>query len=112
MAFLFNWIGFLLCFCLTTSVTGRHGAISGFDLSLFKWVLIVMFSPHFPGYFAGQYWVWWVLLILGFHLVLRGFISYDARNFLSLALLIFMWSIQFFVHNHQEPGPRLHLQYF
>ncbi|KAL0175605.1 hypothetical protein M9458_027935, partial [Cirrhinus mrigala] len=41
VAFLFNWIGFFLSFCLTTSAAGRYGAISGFGLSLVKWVLIV-----------------------------------------------------------------------
>lgn len=41
MAFLFNWIGFFLSFCLTTSAAGRYGAVSGFGLSLIKWILIV-----------------------------------------------------------------------
>lgn len=41
VAFLFNWIGFFLSFCLTTSAAGRYGAVSGFGLSLVKWVLIV-----------------------------------------------------------------------
>lgn len=41
VAFLFNWIGFFLSFCLTTSAAGRYGAISGFGLSLIKWILIV-----------------------------------------------------------------------
>ncbi|KAK1904210.1 NEDD4 family-interacting protein 1 [Dissostichus eleginoides] len=68
MAFLFNWIGFFLSFCLTTSAAGRYGAISGFGLSLIKWVLIVRFSTYFPGYFDGQYWLWWVFLALGFML--------------------------------------------
>ncbi|XP_061608259.1 NEDD4 family-interacting protein 1-like isoform X1 [Phyllopteryx taeniolatus] len=76
MAFLFNWIGFFLSFCLTTSAAGRYGAISGFGLSLIKWVLIVRFSTYFPGYFDGQYWLWWVFLVLGFLLFLRGFINY------------------------------------
>lgn len=91
VAFLFNWIGFFLSFCLTTSAAGRYGAISGFGLSLIKWVLIVrvrpylitffkwldllewnhhificfQFSTYFPGYFDGQYWLWWVFLVLG-----------------------------------------------
>ncbi|XP_054573969.1 NEDD4 family-interacting protein 1 isoform X3 [Eptesicus fuscus] len=65
MAFLFNWIGFFLSFCLTTSAAGRYGAISGFGLSLIKWILIVRFSTYFPGYFDGQYWLWWVFLVLG-----------------------------------------------
>ncbi|XP_054610916.1 NEDD4 family-interacting protein 1-like isoform X1 [Dunckerocampus dactyliophorus] len=76
MAFLFNWIGFFLSFCLTTSAAGRYGAVSGFGLSLIKWVLIVRFSTYFPGYFDGQYWLWWVFLVLGFLLFLRGFINY------------------------------------
>ncbi|XP_053702962.1 NEDD4 family-interacting protein 1-like isoform X2 [Synchiropus splendidus] len=76
MAFLFNWIGFFLSFCLTTSAAGRYGAISGFGLSLIKWVLIVRFSAYFPGYFDGQYWLWWVFLVLGVLLFLRGFINY------------------------------------
>ncbi|KAI4882962.1 hypothetical protein NFI96_015629 [Prochilodus magdalenae] len=65
VAFLFNWIGFFLSFCLTTSAAGRYGAISGFGLSLIKWILIVRFSTYFPGYFDGQYWLWWVFLVLG-----------------------------------------------
>ncbi|OCT88546.1 hypothetical protein XELAEV_18017175mg [Xenopus laevis] len=76
MAFLFNWIGFFLSFCLTSSAAGRYGAISGFGLSLIKWILIVRFSTYFPGYFDGQYWLWWVFLVLGFLLFLRGFINY------------------------------------
>nr|XP_015816756.2 NEDD4 family-interacting protein 1-like isoform X3 [Nothobranchius furzeri] len=76
MAFLFNWIGFFLSFCLTTSAAGRYGAISGFGLSLVKWILIVRFSTYFPGYFDGQYWLWWVFLVLGFLLFVRGFINY------------------------------------
>ncbi|XP_033955195.1 NEDD4 family-interacting protein 1-like isoform X1 [Pseudochaenichthys georgianus] len=76
MAFLFNWIGFFLSFCLTTSAAGRYGAISGFGLSLIKWILIVRFSTYFPGYFDGQYWLWWVFLVMGFLLFLRGFINY------------------------------------
>uniref|UniRef100_A0A8C7DVA9 Nedd4 family interacting protein 1 n=1 Tax=Oncorhynchus kisutch TaxID=8019 RepID=A0A8C7DVA9_ONCKI len=83
MAFLFNWIGFFLSFCLTTSAAGRYGAISGFGLSLIKWVLIVrvrsthIFSTYFPGYFDGQYWLWWVFLALGFMLFVRGFVNYS-----------------------------------
>uniref|UniRef100_A0A3Q2CG38 Nedd4 family interacting protein 1 n=1 Tax=Cyprinodon variegatus TaxID=28743 RepID=A0A3Q2CG38_CYPVA len=76
MAFLFNWIGFFLSFCLTTSAAGRYGAISGFGLSLIKWILIVRFSAYFPGYFDGQYWLWWVFLVMGLLLFLRGFINY------------------------------------
>ncbi|KAG5263977.1 hypothetical protein AALO_G00270760 [Alosa alosa] len=80
MAFLFNWIGFFLSFCLTTSAAGRYGAISGFGLSLVKWILIVRFSTYFPGYFDGQYWLWWVFLGLGFLLFFREYFSFTEGH--------------------------------
>ncbi|KAK6487152.1 NEDD4 family-interacting protein 2-like [Huso huso] len=73
MAFLFNWIGFCLSFCLTNTIAGRYGAICGFGLSLIKWILIVRFSDYFTGYFNGQYWLWWIFLVLGLLLFIRGF---------------------------------------
>ncbi|XP_075446991.1 NEDD4 family-interacting protein 2 isoform X2 [Ascaphus truei] len=65
MAFIFNWIGFCLSFCITNTIAGRYGAICGFGLSLIKWILIVRFSDYFTGYFNGQYWLWWIFLVLG-----------------------------------------------
>ncbi|EMP34439.1 NEDD4 family-interacting protein 2 [Chelonia mydas] len=44
MAFIFNWIGFCLSFCITNTIAGRYGAICGFGLSLIKWILIVRVS--------------------------------------------------------------------
>ncbi|KAJ8282175.1 hypothetical protein COCON_G00046940 [Conger conger] len=75
MAFLFNWIGFCLSFCLTNTIAGRYGAICGFGLSLIKWILIVRFSDYFNGYFNGQYWLWWIFLILGLLLFFREHVS-------------------------------------
>lgn len=81
MAFLFNWIGFCLSFCLTNTIAGRYGAICGFGLSLVKWILIVRFSDYFTGYFNGQYWLWWIFLLLGILLFFRGFVNYlKVRN--------------------------------
>ncbi|XP_004552653.3 NEDD4 family-interacting protein 2 [Maylandia zebra] len=81
MAFLFNWIGFCLSFCLTNTIAGRYGAICGFGLSLIKWILIVRFSDYFTGYFNGQYWLWWIFLLLGLLLFFRGFVNYlKVRN--------------------------------
>ncbi|NXT29003.1 NFIP2 protein, partial [Syrrhaptes paradoxus] len=65
MAFIFNWIGFCLSVCITNTIAGRYGAICGFGLSLIKWILIVRFSDYFTGYFNGQYWLWWIFLVLG-----------------------------------------------
>nr|KAF6448124.1 Nedd4 family interacting protein 1 [Rousettus aegyptiacus] len=81
MAFLFNWIGFFLSFCLTTSAAGRYGAISGFGLSLIKWILIVRFSTYFPGYFDGQYWLWLSPVSQRIYQLCES--SEDARNFLK-----------------------------
>ena len=44
MAFIFNWLGFCLSFCITNTIAGRYGAICGFGLSLIKWILIVRVS--------------------------------------------------------------------
>ncbi|XP_018581325.2 NEDD4 family-interacting protein 2-like [Scleropages formosus] len=81
MSFLFNWIGFCLSFCLTNTIAGRYGAICGFGLSLIKWILIVRFSDYFTGYVNGQYWLWWIFLVLGLLLFFRGFVNYlKVRN--------------------------------
>ncbi|KAK0046012.1 NEDD4 family-interacting protein 1, partial [Biomphalaria pfeifferi] len=41
ISFLFNWLGFLLSLCLSNTVAGRCGALSGLGLSIVKWVVIV-----------------------------------------------------------------------
>ncbi|OPJ87897.1 NEDD4 family-interacting protein 1 [Patagioenas fasciata monilis] len=106
MAFLFNWIGFFLSFCLTTSAAGRYGAISGFGLSLIKWILIVRFSTYFPGYFDGQYWLWWVFLVLGFLL----YFLHSPQNQSSLYLLKLFWADVFLRWPPLHPGAAGHLQ--
>lgn len=81
MAFIFNWLGFCLSFCITNTIAGRYGAICGFGLSLIKWILIVRFSDYFTGYFNGQYWLWWIFLVLGLLFFFRGFVNYlKVRN--------------------------------
>ncbi|EPQ02120.1 NEDD4 family-interacting protein 2 [Myotis brandtii] len=49
MAFIFNWLGFCLSFCITNTIAGRYGAICGFGLSLIKWILIVRSLGHTMG---------------------------------------------------------------
>ena len=44
VAFVFNWLGFFAAYCMTRTVAGRYGAISGFGLSVVKWVLILKVS--------------------------------------------------------------------
>ncbi|KAH0624499.1 hypothetical protein JD844_032035 [Phrynosoma platyrhinos] len=39
------------------------------------------FSDYFTGYFNGQYWLWWIFLVLGLLLFFRGFVNYlKVRN--------------------------------
>ncbi|XP_072110836.1 NEDD4 family-interacting protein 1-like isoform X4 [Mobula birostris] len=84
VAFIFNWIGFFLTFCSTNTIAGRYGAISGFGLSLIKWILIVRFSDYFFGYFEGKLWLWWSFLAVGILLFTNGFINYaKARKVAS-----------------------------
>lgn len=36
VSLLFNWIGYLVCFCLATSIAARSGALAGFGLAFVK----------------------------------------------------------------------------
>ena len=47
VSFLFNWLGFLLSLCLSNTVAGRCGALSGLGLSIIKWVAIVKVRTRF-----------------------------------------------------------------
>lgn len=41
VAFVFNWLGFFAAYCMTNTIAGRYGAMSGFGLSAVKWILIL-----------------------------------------------------------------------
>ncbi|GAB1603181.1 flocculation protein FLO11-like [Argonauta hians] len=76
ISFLFNWLGFLISLCITNTVAGRCGALSGLGLSLVKWVVIMKHNTMAQGFLQGGSWVWWILMICGFLLFLRGCIQY------------------------------------
>eukprot|EP00106_Octopus_bimaculoides_P014560 XP_014782002.1 PREDICTED: NEDD4 family-interacting protein 1-like [Octopus bimaculoides] len=76
ISFLFNWLGFLISLCITNTVAGRCGALSGLGLSLVKWVVIMKHNTMAQGFMQGDSWVWWILMICGFLLFLRGCIQY------------------------------------
>ena len=44
IAFFFNWVGFFASICLLPNAAGKYGALSGFGLSMAKWVTIVRVS--------------------------------------------------------------------
>jgi hypothetical protein len=41
LAFFFNWIGFIASICFIPNQAGKFGALSGFGLSMVKWISIL-----------------------------------------------------------------------
>ncbi|XP_032227036.2 NEDD4 family-interacting protein 1-like [Nematostella vectensis] len=78
MAFLFNWLGFFAAYCLTRTVASRYGAISGFGLSMVKWVLILKEAAKDQDQMLiyGQGWLWWIFFALGWLLFIRATLAY------------------------------------
>lgn len=63
VAFIFNWIGFLLLMCFCHTIASRYGALSGFGLSLAKWTLIVKHSTDLAS--RENSWLWWLIMTFG-----------------------------------------------
>jgi len=76
ISFLFNWLGFLLSLCLSNTVAGRCGALSGLGLSIVKWVVIARHNPWGTHVAAADSWLWWLLVLCGFLLFVRGSAQY------------------------------------
>ncbi|KAK7098016.1 NEDD4 family-interacting protein 1-like isoform X1 [Littorina saxatilis] len=76
ISFLFNWLGFLLSLCLSNTVAGRCGALSGLGLSIIKWVAIVKHRQWASDFADGDSWLWWLLFFCGFLLFIRGSVQY------------------------------------
>lgn len=43
----------------------RTAALNSSEHVISVLLLALQFSTYFPGYFDGQYWLWWVFLVLG-----------------------------------------------
>lgn len=74
VAFLFNWIGFLMLTCFCHTIAARYGALSGFGLSLAKWTLIVKHSTDLASH--ENSWLWWLICAFGFLIAIRALIQY------------------------------------
>lgn len=74
VAFLFNWIGFLMLTCFCHTIAARYGALSGFGLSLAKWTLIVKHSTDLASH--ANSWLWWLIMAFGFLICVRALIQY------------------------------------
>lgn len=81
MAFFFNWIGFLCSICLFNTIAGRCGALSGLGLSIVKWICIVRHNKWASDWADGDSWVWWLLLLCGMLIFLRGAIHYIKTKY-------------------------------
>merc|ERR1711953_1083297 len=47
ICFLFNWVGLFVTFCCSTTAAARYGGLSGFGLSLVKWVTMLRYNPEY-----------------------------------------------------------------
>lgn len=74
VAFLFNWIGFLILTCFCHTIAARYGALSGFGLSLAKWTLIVKHSTDLASH--ENSWLWWLIMAFGFLICVRALVQY------------------------------------
>lgn len=74
VAFLFNWIGFLMLTCFCHTIAAHYGALSGFGLSLAKWTLIVKHSTDLASH--ENSWLWWLIMAFGFLICVRALIQY------------------------------------
>lgn len=74
VAFLFNWIGFLLLMCFCHTIAARYGALSGFGLSLAKWTLIVKHSTDLAS--RENSWLWWLIMAFGLLICVRAIVQY------------------------------------
>ncbi|XP_015115806.1 NEDD4 family-interacting protein 1-like [Diachasma alloeum] len=74
VAFLFNWIGFLVSMCFCHTIAARYGALAGFGLSLTKWTLIVKHSTDLAS--RANSWLWWLIMALGILICLRAITQY------------------------------------
>ncbi|XP_044749138.1 NEDD4 family-interacting protein 2 [Coccinella septempunctata] len=74
VAFVFNWIGFLLLLCFCHTIASRYGALAGFGLSLAKWTFIVQHSTDLAS--KDNSWLWWLIMTFGLIICLRAILQY------------------------------------
>ncbi|XP_011672827.1 NEDD4 family-interacting protein 1 isoform X2 [Strongylocentrotus purpuratus] len=83
IAFIFNWIGFIFAYCLSMSMAGRYGALSGFGASMVKWSIIAMNAECCSEYLKSAACLLVALILCGFLIFVRGIylhIKYKAQN--------------------------------
>lgn len=82
IAFFFNWVGFFASICLLPNAAGKYGALSGFGLSMAKWVTIVRYQEWVANMNDFQQKLFfWLFTFLGFYLFFRGLINYMTLKY-------------------------------
>lgn len=99
VAFIFNWIGFLLLMCFCHTIASRYGALSGFGLSLAKWTFIVQHSTELAS--KDNSWLWWLIMTFGklvLSLICYPF-EYEYKKFeVSSNNIFFNLQLEFNIH--------------
>lgn len=107
VAFIFNWIGFLLLMCFCHTIASRYGALSGFGLSLAKWTFIVQHSTELAS--KDNSWLWWLIMTFGEYFKL--IVYYSNIHTLQIYLPSRL-SFHYNLKNHCFRPYNLHSGYF
>lgn len=75
IAFFFNWVGFFASICLLPNAAGKYGALSGFGLSMAKWVTIYQSWMTQMNDFQQKLF-FWLFIFIGFYLFFRGLVNF------------------------------------
>lgn len=79
VAFLFNWIGLFVGYLIMYNLAGRYGAMSGFGMSMVKWLTYIKYSSCCDNYLINQHdFLWWLFVFVSFVLMVKGMVGWMA----------------------------------
>jgi len=84
---LFNWVGYIICCCLFTSIAARCGALSGIGLNLIK-MLVILRKCQFENpqlvqtqlYLQLHDFQYGAMMLLGIVTMFYGFLRYNTAK--------------------------------
>ncbi|XP_039270318.2 NEDD4 family-interacting protein 1-like [Styela clava] len=77
VAFLFNWIGLFVGYLIMYNLAGRYGSMSGFGMSMIKWLTYIKYSDCCNNYFISQHeYIWWSFVFISFVLMMKGMVCW------------------------------------
>eukprot|EP01137_Pigoraptor_chileana_P010659 Opistho-2@60526 len=75
VSFFFNWIGYLVAYCMSTTLAGQCGALAGFGLDMVKIGLLIRHYDYVrqaSEYGHYQQFVVWAFVLVGWLSFFRG----------------------------------------